>query len=234
MADIESLRRDINEITNRAKSTIVFDKQKEFKEGIKEIESTYGATYTTDALNEKLGEYKRNKLDEITNQLNQFDDKSQKLVDKTDSRIGGIESELSTAMDPNTQYELEKHNYILNKLQNELSSTFTGQRPTTNELDEVLNQAKYNKLYANALLQTKNLLIQNIDNNSNVKETSKAILKSHVQGELNEIKNKVLPKEYHEFRELKKQLHHSKVASKDKTTMFKFMLGMNNEAKTKQ
>ena len=100
MADIESLRRDINEITNRAKSTIVFDKQKEFKEGIKEIESTYGDTYTTDALNEKLGEYKRNKLDEITNQLNQFDDKSQKLVDKTDSRIGGIESELSTAMDP--------------------------------------------------------------------------------------------------------------------------------------
>ena len=32
---------------------------------------------------------------------------------------------------------------ILNKLQNELSSTFTSKRPSIDELDEVLNQAKY-------------------------------------------------------------------------------------------
>lgn len=229
MADIQSLKRDINNIVERANNTIYFEKQTEFKEGIEQIKATYGDTYTTEAMNETIDEYKRSKFDEITHELNEFDEESQGLLDKAYTRISRIQSELSTAIDPSSQYELEKHNYILNKLQNELSNTFTDYNPSPQELNEVLNQAQHNKLYANALLQMKSLLIKNINSNNSLDDTEKSVFKNNVERELKKIKDNILPKEYDEFQELKEQLDNSQLAARNKTGMFKFMLEMNNE-----
>lgn len=229
MADIQSLKRDINNIVERADNTIYFEKLTEFKEGVEQIKATYEDTYTTDALNETIDEYKHSKFDEITHELAKFDEESQNLLDKAYTRVSHMQSELSTAIDPSSQYELEKHNYILNKLQNELSNTFTDYNPSAQDLNEVLNQAQHNKLYANALLQTKSLLINNINNNSNIADTQKSVLKNNLEKELKKIKDSILPKEYDEFQELKEQLDNSQLAARNKTGMFKFMLEMNNE-----
>lgn len=230
MADIRGLERDILQIKERANNMIAYDRQKEYKAGIENIKAKYGSTYTQDALNELINEYKQNKLDETIQELKAFDKKSQELLEQAKQRVERVESEVSTEIDPQTQYELEKHNYILNKLQNELSDTFTGRNPQTNELDEVIQQAKYNKLYANALLQTRNLLIRNVDNNTHLDDSAKGVFKNYVIRKLTEIKNDLLPKEYNELQELKEMLGNSQVAAKNKLHMFQFMLGMNNEA----
>ncbi|MGI2272605.1 hypothetical protein [Staphylococcus cohnii] len=229
MADIKGLERDIMQIKERANNMIAYDRQKEYKAGIDNIKSKYGSTYTQDALNELINEYKQNKLDETTQELKAFDKKSKELLEQVHERVKRIESEVSTEIDPQTQYELEKHNYILNKLQNELSNTFTGRSPQTYELDEVVNQAKYNKLYANALLQTRNLLMQNIDNNVYMDDTAKGVFKNHVSQKLTDIKNDLLPKEYNELQDLKEVLGSSEIAARNKLHMFQFVLGMNNE-----
>ncbi|PTF24735.1 hypothetical protein BUY31_06865, partial [Staphylococcus cohnii] len=194
------------------------------------IKEKYGSTYNNDALNELINEYKQNKLEETIQELKAFDKKSQELLEQAKQRVERVESEVSTEIDPQTQYELEKHNYILNKLQNELSDTFTGRNPQPNELDEVIQQAKYNKLYANALLQTRNLLIRNVDNNTHLDDSAKGVLTNHVIRKLTEIKNNLLPKEYNELQELKEILGNSQVAAQNKLHMFQFTLGMNNEA----
>lgn len=229
MADIKGLERDILQIKERANNMIAYDRQKEYKEGIENIKEKYGSTYTNDALNELINEYKQNKLDETIQELKVFDKKSQELLEQAHQRIERVESEVSTEIDPQTQYELEKHNYILNKLQNELSDTFTGSNPQTNELDEVIQQAKYNKLYANALLQTRNLLIRNVDNNKHLDDSAKSVFKNHVIRKLTEIKNDLLPKEYNELQELKEILGNSEVGARNELHMFQFMLEMNNE-----
>ena len=229
MADIKGLERDILQIKERANNMIAYDRQKEYKEGIENIKKKYGSTYTNDALNELINEYKQTKLDETTKELKTFDKKSQELLEQARQRVERVESEVSTEIDPQTQYELEKHNYILNKLQNELSDTFTGRNPQTHELDEVIQQAKYNKLYANALLQTRNLLIRNVDNNTYLDDSAKGVFKNHVIRKLTEIKNDLLPKEYNELQELKEILGNSEVGARNKLHMFQFTLGMNNE-----
>ena len=229
MADIKGLERDILQIKERANNMIAYDRQKEYKEGIENIKEKYGSTYTNDALNELINEYKQNKLDETIQELKAFDKKSQELLEQARQRVERVESEVSTEIDPQTQYELEKHNYILNKLQNELSDTFTGRNPQTYELDEVIQQAKYNKLYANALLQTRNLLIRNLDNNTHLDDSAKGVFKNHVIRKLTEIKNDLLPKEYNELQELKEILGNSEVGARNKLHMFQFTLGMNNE-----
>ena len=229
MADIQGLRRDINTITERADNMIAFDKKKEFTEGIENIKSTYGNKYTTDALDEMINEYKQKKFDETIKELNEFDEKSKQLLEQTYKRVSRVESEVSMSIDPQSQYELEKHNYILNKLQNELSNTFTGRNPHTQELDEVINQAQHDKLYANALLQTRNLLIRNINDNENMDVTEKEVFKNRVNRKLTDIRNNILPKEYNELQDLKEKLGNNQSASKNKTHMFKFVLGMNNE-----
>lgn len=229
MADIRGLERDIMQIKERATNMIAYDRQNEYKEGIESIKDKYGNTYTEDALNELITEYKQNKLDETVKELKAFDEKSKELLEKVYQRLERVESEVSTEIDPQTQFELEKHNYILNKLQNELSDTFTGRNPQTHELDEVIKQAKYNKLYANALLQTRNLLIRNVDNNTHLDDSAKGVFKNHVIRKLTEIKNDLLPKEYNELQDLKEILGNSQVAAQNKLHMFKFTLGMNNE-----
>lgn len=229
MADIRGLERDIMQIKERATNMIAYDRQNEYKEGIESIKDKYGNTYTEDALNELITEYKQNKLDETVKELKAFDEKSKELLEKVYQRLERVESEVSTEIDPQTQFELEKHNYILNKLQNELSDTFTGRNPQTHQLDEVIKQAKYNKLYANALLQTRNLLIRNVDNNTHLDDSAKGVFKNHVIRKLTEIKNDLLPKEYNELQDLKEILGNSQVAAQNKLHMFKFTLGMNNE-----
>ncbi|MDG0826445.1 hypothetical protein M4K87_13440 [Staphylococcus equorum] len=224
MSKFNELKSTLNQIEERADNTITFDKVDEYSNGLKEIEQSHGDKYTPDALNEVIEEYKTSKSEAIKHELSAFDDQSQSLLDKAHKRIEQLDGELSTAIDPNSQYELDKHNYILNKLQNELSSAFTGQRPTIKELDEVLNQAKYNKLYANALLQVQNMLIQNIVNNSNIDTSLEMTLRSALEDRLGTVKYSILPEEYHELEELKARLESNKLASSNKNMMFDFLM----------
>lgn len=224
MSKMNELKSTLNQIEERANNSITFDKLNEYKNGLKEIEQNNGDKYTADALNEAIQEYKASKSKAINKELGAFDEQSKSLLDKAHKQIEQLNGELSMGIDPNSQYELDKHNYILNKLQNELSSTFTSKRPSVDELDEVLNQAKYNKLYANALLQVQNMLIQNIVDNNYIDTSLEMTLRSRLEDKLNTIKNSILPDDYHELKSLQEQLKVNELASKNKNMMFEWLI----------
>lgn len=112
---------------------------------MKDIKANYKDKYTDEALQEAIEAYKEDKTQAITKELVKFDEQSKELTAKVQKDIEAVESKLTTSIDPQSQDELSKHQYVLNKLNNELSLKFTGVRPQISELSEVLNQAKHNK-----------------------------------------------------------------------------------------
>lgn len=225
MTDFTKLKQSINEIEQRADNSIAFDKANEYEKGLKDIKANYQDTYTDEALQEAIDAYKEDKTQEIIKELAKFDTRSKELTAKAQKDIEAVESKLTTSIDPQSQDELSKHQYVLNKLSNELSLKFTGVRPQISELSEVLNQAKHNKTYANALLQTQNMLLQNIDNNKQIDDALQLTLRSKLGEVMEEIKASILPSEYHELEELKERLTQNQVASTNKQTMYDFMVG---------
>lgn len=225
MSDFTQLKQAIKEIEQRADNNIAFDKANEYEKGLKDIKANYQDTYTDEALQEAIDAYKEDKTQEIIKELAKFDKQSKELTEKVQKDIEAVESNLTTSVDPQSQDELSKHQYVLNKLSNELSLKFTGARPRMAELSEVLNQAKHNKTYANALLQTQNMLLQNIDNNKQIDDALQLTLRNNLGEVMEEIKASILPSEYHELEELKERLTQNRVASTNKQTMYDFMVG---------
>lgn len=198
----------------RANNPIHFDKVKEYDEGLNEVIETYKDNYTQQAFDEVVSLYKSDKECEIIEVLNKFDE-----------QVKEAESKTTQSIDPQTQFEMDKQNYVINKLQNELSNTFTSSNPDISELDEALNTANGDKFYTNGLIQTQNILLNNIDSNEKVSDIDKQHLKASVRINVNELKNKIVPKEYHEIKELKERLQNSGGASQGKVNMFRFMRG---------
>lgn len=220
---INELKKTVKEVETRADDPIHFDKVKEYDEGLNEVIETCKDNYTQQVFDEVVAQYKSDKKREIIETLNKFDEHSKPIVEKAYKQVKEAESKATQSIDPQTQFEMDKQNYVINKLQNELSNTFTGNNPEISELDEALNTANGDKFYTNGLIQTQNILLNNIDSNENVSDIDKQHLKTSVRTNVNELKNKIVPKEYHEIKELKERLQNSGGASQGKVNMFKFM-----------
>lgn len=220
---INELKKTVEQIESRAQDPIHFDKVKEYDEGLNEVIETYKDNYTQQAFDEVVAQYKSDKEREITEKLNKFDEQSKPLLEKAYKQVKEAESKATQSIDPQTPFEMDKQNYVINKLQNELSNTFTGKNPDISELDEALNTANGDKFYTNGLIQTQNMLINNVDSNEKISDIDKQHLKSSIRTNVNELKNKIVPKEYHEIKELKERLQNSRGASQGKVNMFKFM-----------
>lgn len=221
---IEDLQKDVNTLSERASDMIVFDRLSELKQGIKETKAKYSDTYTEDALQDTVNEYIHNKKSEIKEELNNFDNKSREQLEKIEKEISKQEARLKTKVDPQTSEELALFNYVMNKLQNELSDTFTGSQASMRDIESVLNQAKHNKHYANALIQNRNMLMNNISNNQNIDNVVKNGLRTNLDMTIEDLKSELLPKEYHKLEELKEKVINNRTGSKGKTSMFNMML----------
>lgn len=219
MSNFTQLKQAIKEIEQRADNNIAFDKANEYEKGLNDIKANYQDKYTDEALQEAITAYKEDKTQAIIKELAKFDTQSKELTEKAQKDIEAVESKLTISVDPQSQDELSKHQYVLNKLNNELSLKFTGARPRIAELSEVLNQAKHNKTYANALLQTQNMLLQNIDNNKQIDDALQLTLRNKLGEVMEEIKASILPSEYYELEELKERLTKNRVASSNKRCM---------------
>ncbi|CEF18829.1 Putative uncharacterized protein [Staphylococcus xylosus] len=71
-----------------------------------------------------------------------------------------LESNLQSAADLTTQYELDQHNCLVDKLKNGLVTAFTGSNPDMQELNSVLKQAESNTNYARAFTHLHAMLIK--------------------------------------------------------------------------
>lgn len=228
--ELNKLKQTINELQNRADDNIAIDKANAYQQGITEIKQNYGNTYTQDALQTLLNEYEEKTYSQHMKELEAFEEQSEKIKEQALKEINKLESDYRSATDPQTEEELTKQNYIINKVNNELSLTFTTPTPRIDELDELINQAKHNKLYANALLQSHNQLIKNIQTNERIDDTEAQTLKYQLSNKMAEVKAANTPKGFEGFEALKELYENNQGASTFKRNLYQIMLEQKNLA----
>ncbi|CCI61338.1 hypothetical protein SEQMU2_14925 [Staphylococcus equorum subsp. equorum Mu2] len=233
MSDLEKVS---NEIDNRANMALVYEKHNEVKQGVEELKEQYQDVYTSQALNDVIEEYKANKYNEHVEALESYDNYSKSLVSKANMLADKLESNLQSATDPTTQYELDQHNYLVDKLKNSLVTAFTGSNPDLNELNSVLKQAESNKDYARALTHLHAMLINNIEGNNKIEDTKKHQLRSSINTKMDELQQSLLPYEYKQLQNIKAKLERNELAvigQKHRYEMLKHMYEGGNMDKYK-
>src|SRR5699024_5009816 len=139
------------EISERSTIKPVIKKLAELSGGQQAILEHYTGIYNDEMLSEMLDDYNQQKMSEISAELRSYDEYSQLLVDKANMYINKLESSMQNLADPTTEYELQQHNYLVDKLKNTLITAFTSAAPSMDEIDSVFKQAEYDKGYARAL-----------------------------------------------------------------------------------
>ncbi|QXU91414.1 hypothetical protein [Staphylococcus epidermidis] len=182
METVETIKKDIEELNKRAKNTIDIDKKKDYIQGIEDIKTKYKDKYTDEALAETINTYKQDKLKGIYDTLNKFDEQSKELGKNIEERILKLEESSKATLEPKTQYDFERYNFLFSKIQNEMMNLFTDKNNNREwQLDEHIKQAKHDYLYANALLNNEGLLINNIRNNKYISNVERDKLKTYVK-----------------------------------------------------
>lgn len=233
MSDLEKVS---NEIDNRTNMALVYEKHNEVKQGVEELKEQYQDVYTSQALNDVIDDYKNNEYSKHIQELESYDNYSSSLVSKANMLADKLESNLQSATDPKTQYELDQHNYLVDKLKNSLVTAFTGSNPDLNELNSVLKQAESNKDYARALTHLHAMLINNIEGNNKIEDTKKHQLRSSINTKMDELQQSLLPYEYKQLQNIKAKLERNELAvigQKHRYEMLKHMYEGGNMDKYK-
>lgn len=212
VAIMSELQKVSNEIDERANMLQVYEKHNEVKQGVDELKEQYQDVYTSQALNDVIDDYKSNEYNKHMQELESYDNYSASLVSKANMLADKLESNLQSATDPTTQYELDQHNYLVDKLKNGLVTAFTGSNPDLNELNSVLKQAESNKDYARALTHLHAMLINNIEGNNKIEDTKKHQLRSSINTKMDELKQSLLPYEYKQLQNIKVKLDRNESA----------------------
>lgn len=113
VATMSELKKVSEEIDNRANMSLVYKKHDELKQGVEDLKSQYKEVYTPQALNEVIDEYKAKEYDKHIQELESYDNYSASLVSEANMLADKLESNLQSAADPTTQYELDQHNYLM-------------------------------------------------------------------------------------------------------------------------
>lgn len=233
MSDLEKVS---NEIDDRANMALVYEKHNEVKQGVEELKEQYQDVYTPQALNDVIDDYKNNEYSKHMQELENYDNHSKSLVSKANMLADKLESNLQSATDPKTQYELDQHNYLVDKLKNSLVTAFTGSNPDLNELNSVLKQAESNTNYARALTHLHAMLINNIEGNNKIEDTKKHQLRTSINAKMEELKQSLLPYEYKQLQNIKAKLERNELAvigQKHRYEMLKHMYEGGNMDKYK-
>lgn len=212
IATMSELKKVSEEIDNRANMALVYKKQDELKQGVEDLKDQYKDVYTPQALNHVIDEYKDGEYDKHIQELESYDSYSASLVSKSNMLADKLESNLQSASDPKTQYELDQHNYLVDKLKNSLVTAFTGTKPDMQELNSVIKQAESNTNYARAFTHLHAMLINNIESNSNIEQTKKHQLRSSINIKMDELKKSLLPYEYKQLQNIKTKLERNENA----------------------
>ncbi|MEB8101600.1 hypothetical protein [Staphylococcus xylosus] len=212
IATMSELKKVSEEIDNRANMALVYKKQDELKQGVEDLKDQYKDVYTPQALNDVIDEYKDGEYDKHIQELESYDSYSASLVSKSNMLADKLESNLQSASDPKTQYELDQHNYLVDKLKNSLVTAFTGTKPDMQELNSVIKQAESNTNYARAFTHLHAMLINNIESNSNIEQTKKHQLRSSINIKMDELKKSLLPYEYKQLQNIKTKLERNENA----------------------
>ncbi|MEJ7457334.1 hypothetical protein [Staphylococcus saprophyticus] len=127
---------------------------------------------------------------------------------------------MQSLADPTTQYELEKHNYLVDKLKNNLFMAFTGNKPTIDEISNTLNQAKVDKGYARALTHLHAMLINNLENNNGIPDTTKQQLRIDINSNMEELKESLLPDNYKRLENIKQNINNNENLAQGQKHLF--------------
>lgn len=204
--DLKQVNLEINE---RATIKPAIKKLAELRGGRQAILEQYTGIYTDEVLSEMLEDYHQQKLSEITTELGAYDEYSQSLVAKANMYINKLESSMQKSADPTAEYELQQHNYLVNKLKNTLFTVFTGANPSMNELNSILKQTEYDKRYAQALIQLQSMLTSNIDSNNQISNGLKQNLRINLADKMQEVHMRVLPVDYQTVQEIKNNINNN-------------------------
>lgn len=226
VAIMSELRKVSEEIDNRANMSLVYEKHNDIKQGVEDLKAEYQDVYTSQALNDVIDDYKNNEYSKHIQELESYDNYSSSLVSKANMLADKLESNLQSATDPKTQYELEQHNYLVDKLKNNLVTAFTGSNPDLNELNFVLKQAKSNDNYARALTHLHAMLINNIESNESIEQTKKHQLRSSINAKMEELKQSLLPYEYKQLQNIKAKLERNENAVTGKKHRYEMLKHM--------
>lgn len=223
VAKMSELNKVVNEIDQRATGELVYKRVSEYEQGLNELHEELKDVYTDKVIKDKLNEYKENKLNEINNELTKYDEHSNALLSKANSIIHQLESDMQSLADPTTQFELEKHNYLVDKLKNNLFTAFTGSNPSLDEISNILKQAKVNKGYARALTHLHAMLINNAKNNENIPTTTKQQLQNDINTNMEELKESLLPDDYKRLVNIKQSINNNESLVQGQKHLFDLM-----------
>lgn len=202
---MSELNKVASEIDKHATNELVYKRLDEYKQGLNELYEETKGVYKDNTIKDMVGEYIENKLNDIHNELNSYDKRSNALIAKANTIIHQLESDMQSMTDPTTQYELEQHNYLVDKLKNNLFTVFTGSKPSIEEIEETLKQADNNKGYARALTHLRATLLNNIENN-NIPLTTKQQLRTDIKSKMEELKASLLPFKYKQLLKIKQDI----------------------------
>ncbi len=209
MAYFTNLKQVNLEINERATIKPAIKKLAELKGGKQAILEQYTGVYNDEVLSEMLEKYRQQKISTISTELGAYDDYSQSLVSKANMYINKLEKSMQKLTDPTIKYEIQQHNYLVNKLKNILFTVFTGANPSMDELDYVLKQIKYDKKNARALTHLQSMLTSNIDSNNQISNELKQSLHANLADKMQEVHMHVLPVDYQTVQEIKKNINNN-------------------------
>src|SRR5699024_9000159 len=132
--DLKQINLEINERTT-IKPAI--KKLAELRGGRRTILEQYTGIYTDEVLSEMLEDYYQQKMSKIHVELDAYDEYSKLLLTKANIYINRLEKTMEKLNYPTTEYELQQHNYLVNKFKKTLFTAFTSTNPSINELDSV-------------------------------------------------------------------------------------------------
>lgn len=228
VATMSELKKVSEEIDSRANMSLVYKKHDELKQGVADLKAQYEDVYTLEALNKQIEEYTASEYNKHIQELESFDSYSANLVNKANMLADKLENNLQSASDPKTQYELDQHNYLVDKLKNSLVTAFTGSNPDIEELNSVLKQAECNSNYARAFTHLHAMLINNIENNSVIEQSKKHKLRSSINSKMEELKQSLLPYEYKQLQNIKTKLERNKNAVTGQKHRYEMLKEMND------
>src|SRR5699024_9662668 len=194
------------EINERATIKPAIKKLAELRGGKQAILEQYTDIYTDEELYVTLKDYHQQKMSEITSELSAYDEYSQSLVAKANMYINELENRMKKLVDPNTEYELQKHNYLFNKLK---ITVFTSANPSMDELDSILKQPEYEKGYAKASIHLQSKLKCNINNNNQISNALKQSLHINLTDKMQEVHMRILQIDYQTIQKIKKNINNN-------------------------
>lgn len=228
-----SVEDSIKKIIARSDSEIWRDKINEFNEGLEAVKEQYDDKFTKAARDEAITEYKQNKLKEIHEELEEYDDASGNLINNTLEKIDKEMTEDEMNLHPQTELDFKKYDYYINEVKNELATSFIGGNTSTKVFDRVIERAYTNHLYALAVLSNRQEIFNRLHENDVVNEDDKANVQALVSHSFDNLKDHIMPERYKKNKEYKEQINLYEMAARNKAMMFKILTDNSNKEEPK-